>query len=227
MRHNPATAMPHRIAGFYAVLDADDEALARMLVCPVSQGGAGARVLQVRIKPTQPPPTALIMAAARMARRVTAEYGALLIVNDRLDIALAADADGVHLGQEDLPLPEARQIVQRMDLGRLFLVGVSTHSHDEIVAAVRGGADYIGFGPVFPTATKPEPDPVQGLDRLHEAVAAAEGIPVVAIGGITPDTASAVAAAGAVAACCISAVNHAENPVAAGARISAAFTRSS
>lgn len=189
-------------------------------------------MLQVRIKQSgqsgrpgqQEPILAIeILAAARMARKVTSEVGALLIVNDRLDIALAAGADGVHLGQDDLPLARARELVSRMNLASPFLIGVSTHNRDQVIEAVRGGADYLGFGPIFATSTKLNPDPVQGIAGLREAVAAAHDIPVVAIGGITPDTAADVAAAGAAAACCISAVNHSENSALAGARISAAF----
>jgi thiamine-phosphate pyrophosphorylase len=104
-----------------------------------------------------------------------------------------------------------------------FIIGVSTHNREQVIEAVRGGADYLGFGPIFATSTKNNPDPVQGIAGLREAVAAAHAVPVVAIGGITPDTAGDVAAAGAAAACCISAVNHVENRALAGARINAAF----
>lgn len=213
-----------RIKGFYSILDTDDEALARLLVRPVAEGGAGARVLQVRIKPPTPVSARDVLAAARMARNVTAEVGALLIVNDRLDIALAADADGVHLGQEDLPLAEARAIVRRRAPARAFIIGISTHNRPQILEAVQGGADYIGFGPVYPTATKSNPDPVQGLAGLRDAVSLAGTTPVVAIGGITPDNVADVAITGAAAACCIGAVNHVKNPSAAGARIQAAFS---
>jgi thiamine-phosphate pyrophosphorylase len=223
-----ARAWRQQIAGFYSVLDSHDEELARLLVRPVADGGAGSRVLQVRIKqPGSPEPVAAveILAAARMARKVTSEFGALLIVNDRLDIALAAGADGVHLGQDDLPLVRARDIVSRMNPASPFLIGVSTHNREQVIEAVRGGADYLGFGPIFATSTKDNPDPVQGTAGLREAVAAAQDVPIVAIGGITPDTAADVAMAGAAAACCISAVNHVENRALAGARISAALTR--
>jgi thiamine-phosphate pyrophosphorylase len=212
-----------KIFGFYSILDSNDEELARLLVRPVAQGGAGARVLQVRIKPPQPVPAADILAAARMARKVTAEAGALLIVNDRIDIALVAGADGVHLGQDDLPLAQARELVRRVNPQAPFLIGVSTHDREQVMAAVRGGADYLGFGPIYSTSTKVNPDPVQGLEGLRQAVAAAQIVPIVAIGGITPDKAGDIAAAGAAAVCCISAVNHVENRASAGARISAAF----
>ena len=216
--------MTQRIAGFYSILDANDEALARLLLRPVTEGGAGARVLQVRIKSGKPVSTREILAAAQMARKVTQEAGALLIINDRLDIALAVTADGVHLGQGDLPLTQARELARKMAPNRRFLIGISTHNRDQVIEATRTGADYLGFGPVFPTATKANPDPVQGVASLREAVTLAGSTPVVAIGGITPENATEVAAAGAAAACSISAVNHVENQAVAGARINAVFT---
>jgi thiamine-phosphate pyrophosphorylase len=212
-----------RLIGFYSILDRNEEQLARLLVGPVDQGGAGARVLQVRIKPMNRIPMVRIVETARMARAVTARAGALLIIDDHIDIAMAVDADGVHLGQEDLPLAEARALVTRWRPERPFLIGVSTHDREQVLAAVQGGADYLGFGPVFETSTKANPDPVQGIAGLEEAVRLAGSVPVVAIGGITPERAIAVAATGAAAACCISAVNESANPAAAGARIGAAW----
>ncbi|WP_428268457.1 thiamine phosphate synthase [Haliangium sp.] len=210
-----------RLTGFYAILDRDDEHLARLLVRPVAAGGAGARVLQVRVKPPRPAPMALILRVARMARRVTAEAGALLIIDDHLDVALAIQADGVHLGQTDLPLAEARALLRRWQPAPALIVGVSTHDRAQVEAAVSGGADYLGYGPVFPTATKVDPDPVQGLDGLAAAVALAGETPVVAIGGVTPARAAAVAATGAAAACSISAINDAVDPARAGAALGA------
>jgi thiamine-phosphate pyrophosphorylase len=139
-------------------------------------------------------------------------------VNDRLDVALAVGADAVHLGQDDLPLADARRVAQ----GRL-LIGVSTHDEAQVRAAVAGGADYLGFGPVYATGTKENPDPVQGTAGLARAVAAAGGVPIVAIGGITVERAAEVAAAGATAACAIAAVNGAKDPEAAGRAIACAF----
>jgi thiamine-phosphate diphosphorylase len=197
------------IRGFYAILDRDDEALARALV-----GAGGARVLQVRIKPWSGPtvPAAELVRIASMARRICDQAGAALVVNDRVDVALAAGADGVHLGQTDLPLAEARALAG----GRLW-IGISTHDLAQVRAALAGGADYLGYGPVFPTATKANPDPVQGIAKLREAVALAGGTPVVAIGGITPAQVGDVYAAGAAAVCAIGAVNDAPE-VAATAR---------
>jgi thiamine-phosphate diphosphorylase len=188
------------IRGFYAVLDRDDEALARTLT-------GESRVLQVRIKPRSGPVDAAeVLRVARMARRVCDEAGAALIVNDRIDIALAVEADGVHLGQTDLPLEEARRLSDDL------WIGVSTHDVAQVRAACAGGADYLGFGPVFATTTKERPDPVQGITGLRAAVAAAAGTPIVAIGGITADNAAEIYRAGARAICAISAVNGARDP---------------
>lgn len=204
----PTRAAARRIRGFYAILDRDDEALARALVEPA---GAGAPVLQVRLKPAS---VREVMAAARMARRVTRAAGALLVINDRLDVALAVEADGVHLGQDDLPLADARRALA----GRPLLVGVSTHELAQVRAALADGADYLGFGPVFATATKANPDPVVGVDGLAAAAALtrAAGVPLVAIGGLSLATAAAVAATGCAAAAAIGAINAAPDAASAG-----------
>jgi thiamine-phosphate diphosphorylase len=205
-----------RVRGFYAILDRDDEALARSLVDPAA---AGATVLQVRLKPGS---AREVLAAARMARAITRAHGALLVVNDRLDIALAVEADGVHLGQDDLRLADARAALA----GRPMLIGVSTHDLDQVRAALAAGADYLGFGPVFPTATKANPDPVVGLAGLAAAAALcrAAGVPLVAIGGIGLGDAAAVAAAGASAAAAIGAVNQAADPGVAGRTLGAPWS---
>lgn len=205
-----------KIRGFYAVLDSYDQQLARDLVQVAS-------VLQVRLKPVDPIPTRELLECARMARAVTREAGAILVVNDRIDVAVAAEADGVHLGQDDLPLDEAIALRARLVPDRPFLIGISTHDVAQVAAAVEGGADYLGFGPVFPTSTKRNPDPVQGTEMLRVICAQAASVPVVGIGGITPETAVRVAAAGAAAACCISAVNRSADPVAAATRIASSW----
>src|SRR5262245_24632820 len=130
------------VRGFYAVLDRDDEALASALV-------SEARVLQVRIKPRgRPVDAADLVRIARMARRICDDAGAALIVNDRIDVALAADADGVHLGQTDLPLADARRIAPAL------WIGLSTHDLAQVRAACAAGADYLGFGPVLAATTQ-------------------------------------------------------------------------
>ncbi len=199
------------LRGFYAVLDRDDEALARALLV------SGARVLQVRLKPrstdgkTRRVGAAEILRVARMARRVCDEHGALLVVNDRFDLALLAKADGVHLGQTDLPIARVREIV-----GDTLFIGVSTHDAEQVRAALVHDPDYIAYGPVFETGTKENPDPVQGLEALSRAVELAGATPVVAIGGITSERVKAVYDTGASAICAIGAVNGAADVAAAG-----------
>jgi len=185
--------------GFYAVLDRDYETLARTLA-------AHADVLQIRIKPGS---SVEILRVARMARRVCDDAGCLLFVNDRVDLALAAGADGVHLGQTDLPIEEARRLAPRLE------IGISTHDLAQMQRAVAGRPDYVAYGPVFATQTKENPDPVQGTGALAHAVRAAGGVPVVAIGGITPRDASEVFGTGAAAICAIASVNRAPDVSAA------------
>jgi thiamine-phosphate pyrophosphorylase len=193
------------LRGFYAVLDRDDEVLAHRLL------STGARVLQVRLKPRGDRVSSdAILRAARMARTVCDQYGAAMIVNDRIDLALLSRADGVHLGQSDLPVSAARTISQ----GRLW-IGVSTHNLEQVHAAVAAGADYLGYGPVFTTTTKQNPDPTQGIAALRAAVLAAGPTPVVAIGGVAPADAVSVYSTGAAAICAISSVNAAPDLAAA------------
>jgi thiamine-phosphate pyrophosphorylase len=123
-------------------------------------------------------------------RKITRDFNTMLIINDHADIALAADADGVHLGQDDLPLKEARKII-----GRDKIIGISTHSLDEAIDAVRSGADYIGFGPIFHTITKDAGSP-KGISLLGE-IKNKVHIPVVAIGGINLENAGSVFETGA------------------------------
>jgi len=122
-------------------------------------------------------------------RDLTRAYNAVFIINDHADIALAVDADGVHLGQDDLPLQEARKIMGSR------IVGISTHSIEQAKEAEAGGADYIGFGPIFHTSTKDAGAP-KGFDIL-KVIKQNCSIPVVAIGGISIDTAADVMNAGA------------------------------
>ena len=122
-----------------------------------------------------------------------------IIVNDRVDIALAAGAHGVHLGQTDLPVVEARRL-----LGEHAIIGVSTHSIEEVREALQFPVDYIAFGPVWPTATKEDPDPVVGLELLAEVKRITEQVPVVAIGGINVSNLAVTISAGADSAAIIS-----------------------
>jgi thiamine-phosphate diphosphorylase len=148
----------------------------------------GARLVQLRIKNR---PVREILATAEALRRLTADAGAMLVINDRVDVALAVGADAVHLGDDDLPIAVVRIIA-----GHHLLIGRSTHSLADARAASAAGADYIGFGPMFPTTTKMVAAPPQGLARLR-TIRAAVDVPVVAIGGITETRARAVLEAGA------------------------------
>lgn len=193
-----------QLRGFYAVLDRDDESLATKLA-------AYACALQVRLKPRgRRVDTDETVRVGRMARRVCDAAGIPLVINDRIDVALIVGADGVHLGQTDLPIEEARVIA-----GDRLFIGVSTHDLDQVRDACARGADYLGFGPVFATSTKENPDAVQGVEGLRAAVNVAGAVPIVAIGGIPVSEASALHAAGAAAICAISAVNDAPDIVAA------------
>lgn len=126
--------------------------------------------------------------------------GATLLVNDRVDVARTAGV-GVHLGQDDLPVIDARRL-----LGPGVVIGRSTHSAAELTAALAEPVNYVAYGPVFTTRTKQNPDPVVGLEGIRAAAAAARaaGLPLVAIGGITLATARAVTEAGATAVAVIS-----------------------
>ena len=130
---------------------------------------------------------------AKAALRVAHEHGVRLIINDRVDIALALGADGVHLGQDDLPPEVARRL-----LGERAIIGFSTHNIEQALSAAHLPIDYLAIGPVFPTSSKENPDPVLGLDglrRVRDAVPSS--LPLVAIGGITSANALETLAAGA------------------------------
>jgi thiamine-phosphate pyrophosphorylase len=190
-----------RSAGLYLVTDERVDPPTRRTV--VAQAlAAGTRVVQLRDKAALG--GALLREAADLVRLCRA-YGALLIVNDRADVALAASADGVHVGQEDLPLAAARQVI-----GPDLLVGVSASLVEEAVEADRSGADYLGFGAMFATPTKPDAE-YAGLPLLAE-VKRRVGLPVVAIGGITSENVAAVLAAGADAVAVVGAVCAAADP---------------
>lgn len=142
---------------------------------------------------------------ARELRALTLEFDARLLINDRIDLALAVGADGVHLGGHSLPPEEARRL-----LGPDRLIGVSTHHPEEVVAAGRQGADFVTFGPVYPTPSKAPFGPPAGLDRLREACAAP--LPVFALGGIRAGRVAEVLAAGAAGVALISTVLAAPDP---------------
>ena len=158
----------------------------------------GARLIQLREKDMAP---RRFYAEAETALDFARSHGVQIIINDRVDIALALEADGVHLGQEDLPPHSARKL-----LGNDAVIGLSTHSLDQVRAASRLPVSYLGIGPIFPTSTKKNPQPLVGLDGLRRIREVARELPLVAIGGITLANAAAVLSAGADAVAIISAL---------------------
>ena len=143
---------------------------------------AGIKIIQLREKLLSKND---IYKEALAIRALTLRYGVTFIVNDHIDIALAVNADGVHIGQDDMPVKEARKII-----GRRRIIGVSTHSLKQAIDAEASGADYIGFGPIFKTATKDagRPKGIALLKKIREQI----NIPIAAIGGITHDNAREV-----------------------------------
>jgi thiamine-phosphate pyrophosphorylase len=165
----------------------------------------GADVVQLREKSL---PDRALLERARDVRRWTHKAGVLFIVNDRPDIARLADADGVHLGQDDLPVREARRVV-----GPDALVGVSTHTLEQVRQAVRDGASYIGVGPTFPSTTK-EFDQLAGLDFVRAATAETS-LPAFVLGGVTAKNVSEVVAAGGRRVAVSAAISRGDDPRAA------------
>jgi thiamine-phosphate pyrophosphorylase len=176
----------------------------RLVVEAALRGGA--RIVQLREKDL--PPRELYPLALEM-RQLTQAYGARLLINDRIDVALAVNADGVHLTTTSLPASIARQV-----LGPGRLIGVSTHTRAEAQAATEEGADIIVFGPVFYTPSKASYGQPVGLDALR-AVRAAVKAPILAIGGIKLANLDQVLAAGADGIAVISAIIGADDPAAA------------
>lgn len=177
-------------------------------------GGAG--WVQVRDKSA---PAADLYDLTRQVRELTRRVGAGLLVNDRVDVALAAGAAGVHLARRSLPPEAVRRLVPPGTL-----VGVSVHSVEEAVQAVEAGADYVTFGSVFPTRSHPGAQP-RGLDELARVVEAVSA-PVLAIGGITADNAPLVARTGVAGVAVISGVIGAPDPRAAAEALREALERS-
>ena len=159
--------------------------------------GAGVRMVQSRNKTA---PTRVLYDEARIIGGICAGNGARLIINDRVDIALAVGADGVHIGQEDMPYAAARKL-----LGGGRIIGVTVHGVEEALEAEAAGADYLGVSPIFATGTKDDAGEPCGIETLA-AIRRAVGIPVAAIGGIDLGNAGEAIAAGADMVCAISAV---------------------
>jgi len=149
----------------------------------------GASLIQLRDKLSAP--REFYREAAR-ALQIARDRGARLIINDRVDIALALKADGVHLGQTDIPVAAARRL-----LGKEAIIGFSTHNMEQAKLATNLPVDYLAFGPIFPTSTKENPEPVTGLVAMSEVATSKGRLPLVAIGGITLENAREVLKAGA------------------------------
>lgn len=162
---------------------------------------ADVKILQYREKDKD---AGVMLEECLTIRELTRKAGCCFIVNDHVDIALLCEADGVHVGQEDLPLSAVRRLV-----GKERIVGVSTHKWSEAQTAIEGGADYIGVGPLFATATKSEAKPV-GLEYLAE-VAAKSSVPFVAIGGVNERTLPEVLRRGARCCAIVSAITLADD----------------
>jgi thiamine-phosphate pyrophosphorylase len=173
----------------------------------------GVTVVQYREKSA---PTRRMIEEAREIRQLCRAAGVPFIVNDRVDVALAVDADGVHVGQDDMPAAVARRLI-----GKGRILGVSAGNVEEARKAVVDGADYIGASPVFATPTKPDAPQAMGIEGLRK-LARAVGIPVVAIGGMNAGNAASIMAAGAAGGAVISAIVAAPDVEAAARAIRAA-----
>lgn len=191
----------------YVVTDAA-QSPARTLAVVEAACAGGADVVQLRRKSDDARET---LELAERCRAITARRGVLLVVDDRLDIALAAGADGVHLGQDDLPLAAARRLWPQ------GLIGCSTHSSEQLLGAQAEGADYLGVGPVHATPTKPGRRAV-GVELVAQAAELAR-IPWVAIGGVDEPTVGAVLDAGASAVAVVRAVAGADDITGAARRL--------
>jgi len=196
-----------RAARVYLVL----EAAAADAVAPALRGGVD--LVQLRDKRASDDE---VVRAGRELRALCADHGALFLVNDRPDLALACGADGVHVGQDDMPVDQARAIV-----GRERIVGTSTHSADQVDAAEAAGVDYYAVGPVFETPTK-QGRPATGWDLIAYAAGRATK-PWFAIGGMDAETARAAAAAGARRVVVVRAIRDAGDPEAAARELRAAL----
>ncbi|HNN91388.1 MAG TPA: thiamine phosphate synthase [Pseudomonadota bacterium] len=204
--------------GLYGMLDISASApllTPRSLYEPLF--AAGVSVLQLRMKDAG----AAAMLAVLGELMAQKPSSCAVVVNDRLDVALAGGADGVHLGQDDLPLSAARALCDvqgRRDL----LIGISTHNETQAAAAIAGGADYIAVGPIFATSSKRNPDPEVGVERLAQ-ICQSSPVPVIAIGGITLPRVPYIVAAGAHGAAIIAAVNQAADVLTAARHVQEAF----
>jgi thiamine-phosphate pyrophosphorylase len=190
-------ARPYSLSGLYIILDPSVCPARPLVEVLTTAAEAGASLFQYRNK-TASMKDAYVEALA--LRQAAAKAGVLFIINDRCDLALAVDADGVHLGQGDLPLDLAKKV-----MGPDKLIGISTHNPDQVREATAGKPDYLGFGPIFKPGSKQGHDPMVGLEGLR-AMRSLTSLPVFAIGGIQIDQAGEVMRAGANGVAIISAI---------------------
>ena len=186
-----------RLHGLYIILDPSVSPERPLLDVLQASAEVGATLFQYRNKTASMKEA---YAAALPLRKIAHELGVLFIVNDRCDLALAVEADGVHLGQGDLSLHLARKV-----MGPDKLIGISTHNREQVVAATVGGPDYLGFGPIFAPGSKTDHEPVVGVAGL-KAIRSSTRLPVFAIGGITVESVEDVIRAGADGVAVISAI---------------------
>ncbi|AEE97219.1 thiamine phosphate synthase [Mahella australiensis] len=203
------------ISGLYAIAGSyrNDKPVERMVEAAIK---GGASIIQLREKNTS---AKQYIERATRVKAITDRYGVPLIIDDRADIALASGATGVHLGQNDLPIEFARQI-----LGSSAVIGISVQTPQQAIMAQRQGADYIGAGPVFPTISKDDAEPPIGIADLYD-ICHAVTIPVIAIGGIYSYNATEVMGAGAAGIAVISAIFNARDIAAATAELIQAMRR--
>ncbi|KPJ53572.1 hypothetical protein AMJ39_04155 [candidate division TA06 bacterium DG_24] len=209
--------MKQRRSPDYSLYVITDRRLARgrPLEALVAQAIAGgATIVQLRDKESN---DRILYEDARSLRKLTGERGIPLIINDRVDLALAVNADGVHLGQEDMPPDVARRL-----LGSGKILGLSTHSEDQARAAARASPDYIAIGPIYATTTKENALPPLGTEIIA-GLRPELRVPIVAIGGIDKTNATLVGRAGADGIAVISAVMGADDVMAAASDLRAAF----
>jgi len=200
--------------GLYLILT---DPVAGYTACAQAAVDCGVRYLQLRMKNT---PHEALLETARQLREITRGTDTRFIINDDLDVAIAADADGIHLGQGDQSLAEARKTWDTP--GKLF--GLSTHSEDQALHALDLAPDYIGVGPVFPTPTKTNHDPALGVVEVGR-IMAASSLTTVAIGGINAENLPALLDSGIDNFCVVRAVNEAVDPLPAIRRLQKIWER--
>lgn len=191
------------IHGIYALCDTSQKLNLSHFELAQKLLTGGVEILQLRMKGDKD--LSRVRKVASSIKKLKKDFSFIFIVNDFVEIALEVGADGIHLGQDDLPLPQAREKV-----GHKVLLGYSAHSLEEATKAEQSGADYVALGAIFPTPTKGPGHPVVGMPMLKEVVGRLQ-VPVVAIGGIGRDNFEEVVSSGVNAVAMISALTNARN----------------